>query len=94
MNGLTPVHRYRVRVPDPAQLTDTLARAEVCVDLVGKTVTTTLPGHPPITVDVVTARALSMLLWHAVFGSLEPSGPELRIEKDSGDDAAATRVPR
>lgn len=85
MNGFTLVHHYRVRFPDPGDAAGDPVEVRVTADLVEKTVTTVLPGRPPSTIDVVTARALSMLLGQAVFGSLEPTGPELRVEKDTGD---------
>lgn len=94
MNGLTPVHHYWVRFPDPGDAAGALVEVRVTANLVDKTVTAVLPGRLPTTLDVVAARALSMLLGHAVFGSLEPGGPELRVEKDTGGDAAAAQVPR
>lgn len=34
---------------------------------------------------MVTARALYMILWEAVYGSLEPAGPYLRLERNTGE---------
>jgi hypothetical protein len=45
------------------------------------TITYELPDKTRTTLDVVTARALQMLLWEGVFGSLRPSGPHLQVER-------------
>ncbi|MGH3648102.1 MAG: hypothetical protein ACRDTM_13130 [Micromonosporaceae bacterium] len=51
------------------------------VDLLASTLTFELPDGGRQTVDVVTARALHLLLAEAIYGALEPSGPYLRLER-------------
>lgn len=86
MNQPDAVHRYRVRVPqDIGGAGDPLAvELQATVDVAAETVTFAMADQPATTVDVVTARALSMLLWQAVFGSLRPSGPRLDVQKNTG----------
>ncbi|MGH3716670.1 MAG: hypothetical protein ACRDT4_24910 [Micromonosporaceae bacterium] len=55
------------------------------VDLSARTLTFELSDGARQTVDVVTARALHMLLAEAIYGSLEPSGPYLRLEHITRD---------
>lgn len=85
MNGShIPVHEYRVRFSHPSGPSDSPAELRTTVDVAAQRITVDLPGQATMTVDVVTARALSMLLWNAVFGSLHPAGPQLSIEKNTG----------
>jgi hypothetical protein len=45
-----------------------------------RTVSLALPSGDVVTVDVVTARAVGMLVSHVVYGPLEPEGPYLSVE--------------
>lgn len=86
MNDAAAVHRYRVRIPGTEDGPDTPATVEVraTVDVTAGTVSFAIADQPRATADAVTARALSMVLWHAVFGSLRPNGPQLNVEKNTG----------
>lgn len=83
MNGVhNPAdrHAYRVRFPDPSDpAVDVEVRATV--DRTTRTVTVDLPDRTRTTLDAVTARAVSMLLSDAVYGSLDSVGPRLRVER-------------
>lgn len=81
------VHEYRVRFPRPVDGPGPFEEVSVrvTVDLGRRTIRMNLPGQPEAVLDVVTARALSMLLWTAVFASLQPSGPHLRVERKTGE---------
>jgi hypothetical protein len=72
---------------DPARGCDRQVRGTV--NHAQNTITYELPDRTRATLDVVTARALQMILWEAVFGSLHPSGPFLQVEKtlEGGDPA-------
>lgn len=78
MDQPVTLDEYRVRFPTPD---GQAVEVRGTVDRTGKTVTYELPDHTRTTVDVVTARALQMILSESVFGSLHPSGPHLRVEK-------------
>lgn len=78
---MSTLHEYRVR-PAADESAEVLARA--VVDLVARTVTVELPDGARATVDVMAARALIMILTEAVYGSLEPDGPYLRLESHTG----------
>lgn len=69
--------------PDPA---DPGADIEVraTVDRAARTVTVDLPDRTRTTLDAVTARAVSMLLSDAVYGSLDSIGPRLHVERHTG----------
>lgn len=85
MNEPATLHEYRVRFPHPDG-----AHSEVqvhgTVDRIHKTITYELPDSTRATLDVVTARALQMILWESVYSSLEPSGPLLRVEKNTDSE--------
>jgi hypothetical protein len=83
LTDMAPVDVFTVRFPDPGDERDEPAEVQVqcTVDHVAKTITYQLPDGTRTTLDVVTARALQMILWGAVFGSLQPSGPHLRVER-------------
>lgn len=55
------------------------------VDLAAQTVTVELPDRTRTTLDVVTARALQMVLAAAVYSSLRPVGPYLVLDRNHGD---------
>ncbi len=65
-----------------------------CTCPITRTVQLRLPGRQQVTVDVVTARAVMMLLSHTVFGVLRPDGPYLHIEEPSGDGWISLREDR
>jgi hypothetical protein len=92
MNQPGPIEEFTVCFPnptgDPAEPTELRVRGTV--DQVAKTITFELPNGARTTLDVVTARALQMILWEGVFGSLHPSGPRLRVERSRGDDGSVT----
>lgn len=75
-----PVRAYRVRW----QETETPRQASAVVDHDTRRITVTTPGGEPFTVDVVAARAVSMILADAVYGALQPDGPLLALEVDNG----------
>lgn len=79
---------FTVRFPDPTSEPDHPAEVQVrgTVDHDTKTITYELPDSTRTTLDVVTARALQMILWEGVFGSLQPSGPRLRVERQLATD--------
>ncbi|MGH2604364.1 MAG: hypothetical protein ACRDJ9_33870 [Dehalococcoidia bacterium] len=74
------VHEYRIRLDDTGH---EVVRATV--DRPAQTITLELPNGLRDTIDVVTARAVCMLLHEAVYSSLEPVGPFLRVERCAGD---------
>ncbi|MGH3734474.1 MAG: hypothetical protein ACRDT6_02455, partial [Micromonosporaceae bacterium] len=78
--AMSTLHEYRVR-PVAEEPTPVLVR--VVVDLPAKTLTVEWASGARATFDVVTARALYMALSEAVYGSLEPEGPYLRVESNS-----------
>lgn len=80
---IAPVQReeFTVRIPDPDGLPGTELVVSATVDQRTKTITFELPDHTVATLDVVTARALQMILWEGVFGALQPTGPRLRVER-------------
>lgn len=78
------VHEYRVI------LTETAERGVYATaDRRAQTITLDAPQvggtTARMTVDVVTGRALYMAVSEAVYGSLDPCGPWLRVERASGD---------
>ncbi len=73
------IAEFRVCFPDPPAENRNEVRATV--DRPARTITYQLPGGARTTVDVVTARALCMLLHEAIFGALHPHGPKLRVER-------------
>ncbi len=82
-----PFEEFTVRFPDPnapAGGREVVVRGTV--DHTTKTITFELPDHTSTTLDVVTARALQMILWEGVFGALQPTGPRLRVERRLADD--------
>lgn len=83
MSEPSPQHEYSVRFPDPAG-SPAEVQVHATVDLPTRTITVALPDQTRATVDVVTARALHMLLGGAVYGSLHPTGPHPRLEKNTG----------
>lgn len=76
-----PDEEFMVRFPTAEP--DHCAELRVCatVDRNARTITYELPDKTRTTLDVVTARALQMILWEAVFGSLQPNGPRLSLER-------------
>jgi hypothetical protein len=88
MNPPGPLEEFTVRFPNPVGEPDQPTEVQVrgTVDHGSKTITYELPDQTRTTLDVVTARALQMILWEGVFGSLQPSGPRLRVERALGDD--------
>ena len=83
----TPYEEFVVRFPDPNDGdADLVVRGTV--DHTTKTITFELPDHTHTTLDVVTARALQMILWEGVFGALQPTGPRLRVERLLSEDLA------
>jgi hypothetical protein len=83
------VESFTVRIPH--QVDGTMPDVEVCaiVDHRTKTITMELPDGTRAELDVVTARALQMILWEAVFGALQPTGPRLRVERARADTRTA-----
>ncbi|MGH3737731.1 MAG: hypothetical protein ACRDT6_19280 [Micromonosporaceae bacterium] len=76
---MATLHEYRV-VHGPG---DTVS-LRTTVDLRGRTLTVELPGGTRTTLDVITARALYLTLGQAVYESLEPDGPWLRLQRNTG----------
>ena len=76
-----PREEFTVRIPDPDGLPGAELVVRASVDQRTKTITFELPDHTTATLDVVTARALQMILWEGVFGALQPTGPRLRVER-------------
>ncbi|MGA8113861.1 MAG: hypothetical protein WCA46_09385 [Actinocatenispora sp.] len=83
MNQDAAQHEYRVLSVD-GEPTEPLVRATV--DLDSATLAVQVPDGPRISIDVVTARALYMLLGEAVYCSLAPTGPFLRLERNTDGD--------
>jgi hypothetical protein len=83
VNGPDLADEFVVSLCDPASEPDRCAqpRVHATVDHDAKTITYELPDKTRTTLDVVTARALQMVLWEGVFGSLQPQGPRLRLER-------------
>jgi hypothetical protein len=86
MNRFAPREEFTVRFPDPAGEPGESAEVQVraIVDHATKTITYELPDGSGTTLDVVTARALQMILCETVFGALHPSGPHLYVERGPG----------
>ncbi len=84
MNLLDPYDEFTVRFPDPNGVPGERGEVEVrgLVDRVKMTITYVLPDNTRATLDVLTARALQMILWEGVFGSLHPTGPRLKVERE------------
>lgn len=78
---------FTVRFPNPTHEPGRPSEVQVrgTVDHDSKTITYELPDNTRTTLDVVTARALQMILWEGVFGSLQPSGPRLRVERHNNE---------
>jgi hypothetical protein len=91
MTTPAPFEEFIVRIPypssEPGDPSEQVVRATV--DHVTKTITFELPDQTSTTLDVVTARALQMILWEGVFGALQPAGPRLRVERRLAEDLAA-----
>ncbi|GIH20220.1 hypothetical protein [Rugosimonospora africana] len=83
VNAPDPADELMVRFPAPAAEPNHGADLWVhaTVDRDAKTITYELPDKTRTTLDVVTARALQMILWEGVFGSLQPDGPRLCVER-------------
>jgi hypothetical protein len=83
VNTPNPAEEFTVRFPDPAWHPDRCSEVQVhaTIDRDTKTITYELPDKTRATLDVVTARALQMILWEGVFGSLQPNGPRLLLER-------------
>jgi hypothetical protein len=83
VNAPDRADEFMVRLPAAAPEPDHCAepRVHATVDRDAKTITYELPDKTRTTLDVVTARALQMVLWEGVFGSLQPNGPRLRVER-------------
>jgi hypothetical protein len=76
-----PREEFTVRIPDPDGPPGAELVVRATVDQRTKTITFELPDQTSTTLDVVTARALQMILWEGVFGALQPTGPRLRVER-------------
>jgi hypothetical protein len=85
----TPREEFTVRIPDPDGPPGTELVVRATVDQRTKTITFELPDHTSATLDVVTARALQMILWEGVFGALQPTGPRLRVERRQAEGMPA-----
>lgn len=97
MTDQTRLHEYRVRYrpgdyagPNPRPAPGSApgaAEAEVhCfVDLVEETITFALPDGTRGTLDPVGARALTSMVFEALYNSLRPNGPRLTVEKNTGN---------
>jgi hypothetical protein len=85
VNTPNPAEEFTVRFPDPGRAPERCAEVQVhaTVNPETNTITFELPDKTQTTLDVVTARALQMILWEGVFGSLQPNGPRLRVERRS-----------
>ena len=83
-----PTEEFTVRFPGPINGSGCQSELVVrgTVDHTTKTITFELPDHTITTLDVVTARALQMILWEGVFGALQPTGPRMRVERRVADD--------
>lgn len=75
--------RYRIRW-EADRLGTAAGRVMASADRGRRAVTLTMPGEQVATLDVVAARAASMLLAEVVYGVLEPDGPFLAIEAARG----------
>ncbi|MGH3735172.1 MAG: hypothetical protein ACRDT6_06065 [Micromonosporaceae bacterium] len=75
------LHEYRIRY---ATADGEPREVRAAVDTHRAAITYELPDGARATVDVVAARALYMIFWEAVFNSLEPTGPYLRLERNTG----------
>ncbi|MQA24849.1 MAG: hypothetical protein GEU94_05125 [Micromonosporaceae bacterium] len=81
------LHEYRIRFRIDG---DGAERQVLAVaDGRAQTITVELPDGVRVTIDVVTARAVYMLLHEAVYSSLEPTGPLLRLERNTADGWAS-----
>ncbi len=78
------VHEYRARFDHPAG-NGAEVELRVTVDQTDRTITWHVPDRPPVILDAITGRALSMLLRDGVYFSLTPDGPTVRMERDTGD---------
>jgi hypothetical protein len=78
MRDRESLHEYRIRLGNAGR------EVRAVVDRRNQMITLELPEGPRVTVDVVTARAAYMLLHQAVYASLEPTGPYLRLESNCG----------
>ncbi|MGH3737850.1 MAG: hypothetical protein ACRDT6_19895 [Micromonosporaceae bacterium] len=85
--GIETLHEYRIHYVDQDDGTGREVRATV--DRHRAAITVELPDGSRTTLDVVTARALYMVLWESVYSSLEPSGPYLRLERNTGEGWSA-----
>jgi hypothetical protein len=85
-----PFEEFTVRIPDPDGPPGAELVVRATVDQRTKTITFELPDHTSTTLDVVTARALQMILWEGVFGALQPTGPRLRVERRQSEGLPAT----
>ncbi|MQA25277.1 MAG: hypothetical protein GEU94_07365 [Micromonosporaceae bacterium] len=75
------LHEYRIRFRADGGTGERQVRA--VVDCQAQTITVELPDGTRATIDAVTARAVYMLLHEAVYSSLEPTGPLLRLERNT-----------
>lgn len=74
------LHEHRVRFRVAADRAEQQVRATA--DRRKHTITLALPDGSRRTIDVTTARAVCMVLNEAIFTSLEPTGPYLRLESN------------
>ncbi|MGH3449782.1 MAG: hypothetical protein ACRDQW_03450 [Haloechinothrix sp.] len=77
------LREYRIRFQLDDEPSEWQVRA--VADCRARTVTVELPDVCRVTFDVVTARAVCMLLHEAVYSALEPTGPYLRLERNTAD---------
>ncbi|MQA24013.1 MAG: hypothetical protein GEU94_00775 [Micromonosporaceae bacterium] len=86
------MHEYRIRFRIDGDVGERQVRA--VADCRAQTITVELPNGARATVDVVTARAVCMLLHETIYSALEPTGPLLRLEHNSPDGWALGGVGR
>jgi hypothetical protein len=81
MDASLPHDVLTVRFPDPS---GGPVEVEVrgIIDHERQTITYELPEGTRATLDVITARALQMILWEGVFGALRPTGPRMSVDRD------------
>lgn len=89
----TPPVGYRIRWGDDGT-GSTPGEVLGDVDTAARTVTLSMPGGQRSIVDVVTARALTMMLSEVVYAVLQPDGPFLAVEARTGTGWVSLREVR
>lgn len=74
------IRAYRVQWAEGHAVREVVAT----LDRAGSAVTVTVPDGAAFTVTTIAARAVSMILSDAVYRVLEPAGPFLTIEINTG----------